>query len=271
MSSSPDNSRKRAKPCRTSTPKRKSDTNTVPDSLTSLGLTNVTWENMPSGQKRLAQEAQLTCDLETPYKPKFAGEEPKVLEPKKKKKLKSGTDDETRAKRHRPFDTKSTQPRSNVIELIKSDTMSKQRERMEVFTCIIKGRGVRALTAIEPGQFVCEYRGELVDDEREVKRRNEVYETEGKARCYMFDFVCSHKPRTPYWVDATAEDEESGMGRLINHSCQKPNLFPRVVMVDGVPRIAFFSGRRIEKGEELLYDYGERGKEAYIKFPWLRN
>ena len=68
-------------------------------------------------------------------------------------------------------------------------------------------------------------------------------------------------------IDAT---EESGrLGRLINHSRQRPNLKTKVLEVEGKPRLALMALKEIEQGEELLYDYGDRSKEAVTAHPWL--
>jgi SET domain-containing protein len=52
-------------------------------------------------------------------------------------------------------------------------------------------------------------------------------------------------------VDAT---EAGGMARYINHSCS-PNCVVTQCSVDGQLHLGIFSGRHIEKGEELCYDY----------------
>ena len=59
-------------------------------------------------------------------------------------------------------------------------------------------------------------------------------------------------------------------GRFINHSKVHPNLIPKVVAIDEMPRIIFFARTDIKKGEELLYDYNDRSKEAVSAHPWLR-
>lgn len=60
-----------------------------------------------------------------------------------------------------------------------------------------------------------------------------------------------------------------GHGRLINHGNKSANLVTKVVEVDGLPRLCFFATGDIEAGEELLYDYGDRRKDAIISYPWL--
>ena len=39
------------------------------------------------------------------------------------------------------------------------------------------------------------------------------------------------------------------------------------MVVDDEPRILFFATRDIDEGEELLYDYNDRSKEAVLAAP----
>ena len=70
-------------------------------------------------------------------------------------------------------------------------------------------------------------------------------------------------------VDATIED--GTYGRLINHSAVEANLKIKVMKVENDLRVVFCASRRIESGEELLYDYGDRRKEAVEGNPWLQS
>jgi SET domain len=60
-----------------------------------------------------------------------------------------------------------------------------------------------------------------------------------------------------YSIDATEEPAPgtSSLGRLINHS-RKGNVSPKVVEVDGVPRVCFFAKWQLNIGDQVLYDYG---------------
>lgn len=40
-------------------------------------------------------------------------------------------------------------------------------------------------------------------------------------------------------------------------------------MIDDKPYLVFFASRKIEKGEEVTYDYGDRDKKNLKNFPWL--
>uniref|UniRef100_A0A452E511 [histone H3]-lysine(9) N-methyltransferase n=1 Tax=Capra hircus TaxID=9925 RepID=A0A452E511_CAPHI len=109
------------------------------------------------------------------------------------------------------------------------------------------GWGVRSLQDIPLGTFVCEYVGELISDsEADVREEDS----------YLFDL--DNKDGELYCIDARFYGNVS---RFINHHCE-PNLVPvRVFMSHQdlrFPRIAFFSTRLIEAGEQLGFDYGQR-------------
>ncbi|CAG9820597.1 unnamed protein product [Phaedon cochleariae] len=69
-------------------------------------------------------------------------------------------------------------------------------------------------------------------------------------------------------IDATAETGR--LGRLVNHS-RNGNLVTRTISIDNIPRLVLVAKDDIRKGEEVLYDYGDRSKESLIHHPWLAN
>ena len=76
-------------------------------------------------------------------------------------------------------------------------------------------------------------------------------------------------------VDATDEprkgENSKPFGRLINHSKKEPNVVANVVEIDNTPHLCFFAIRKITIGEELQYDYGDRGRMSIADNPWLLN
>ncbi|XP_065337147.1 histone-lysine N-methyltransferase Set8 [Cloeon dipterum] len=125
-----------------------------------------------------------------------------------------------------------------------------------------KGRGVVSTRPLDKGELVVEYAGDLIDM-KEAKRRELVYAADQNTGCYMYYFCHG---ATQYCVDATAESGR--MGRLVNHSRQG-NLLTRTVSVKRRPRLLLVAKQRIEPGEELLYDYGDRSRESLKNHPWL--
>ncbi|XP_070614836.1 histone-lysine N-methyltransferase EHMT1 isoform X9 [Erythrolamprus reginae] len=121
------------------------------------------------------------------------------------------------------------------------------RTRLQLFRTRKMGWGVRTMQDIPLGTFVCEYVGELISDSEANVREED---------CYLFDL--GNKDRDVYCIDARFY---GNISRFINHFCE-PNLIAvRVFMSHQdlrFPRIAFFSSRQIEAGEEIGFDYGER-------------
>ncbi|XP_053939794.1 histone-lysine N-methyltransferase EHMT1 isoform X9 [Cuculus canorus] len=121
------------------------------------------------------------------------------------------------------------------------------RTRLQLYRTQKMGWGVRTMQDIPPGTFVCEYVGELISDsEADVREEDS----------YLFDL--DNKGGEVYCIDARFY---GNISRFINHLCE-PNLIPvRVFMSHQdlrFPRIAFFSTRHIEAGEEIGFDYGDR-------------
>ncbi|XP_041858543.1 uncharacterized protein LOC121650850 isoform X2 [Melanotaenia boesemani] len=117
-----------------------------------------------------------------------------------------------------------------------------------------KGRGVFANTQFQKGDFVVEYRGELISS-AESQRRRRIYHS--KCTVFMFDFYWKDK----WWcIDASQEDDS--LGRLVNDDHKNPNCKIKKILTDCKPHLCLFALRDIDPGEEITYDYG--GTE----WPW---
>lgn len=140
------------------------------------------------------------------------------------------------------------------------DQIEEREDPMEV-----KGRfGVFARRHIRKGAFVCEYAGDLID-RKEAERRDIIYELKSKGS-YMFYFNWSNRC---YCLDATEPTKR--LGRLVNHSRKRPNCKMEIFPHKNKPYLILTAIRDIEPNEELLYDYGERNKEAIKANPWLED
>ena len=127
----------------------------------------------------------------------------------------------------------------------------------------LKGRfGVFAKRRMLQGAFVCEYAGDLIN-RREAEKRDKIYELRDKGS-YMFYFNWNNRC---YCLDAT--EPTSRLGRLINHSRKKPNCKMEIFIHKNKPYLILTAIRDISPNEEILYDYGERDKEAIKANPWL--
>ncbi|XP_034415694.1 histone-lysine N-methyltransferase 2C-like isoform X10 [Cyclopterus lumpus] len=116
----------------------------------------------------------------------------------------------------------------------------------------IQGLGLYAARDIEKCTMVIEYIGTIIRSEV-ANRKERLYESQNRG-VYMFridnDFV----------IDATITGGPartrplSVIDRYINHSCS-PNCITEVVTVEKENKIIISSCRRIQRGEELSYDY----------------
>ncbi|CAM9277181.1 unnamed protein product [Lampetra fluviatilis] len=107
----------------------------------------------------------------------------------------------------------------------------------------IQGLGLYASRDIEKHTMVIEYIGEIIRNEV-ANRHEKLYESTNRG-VYMFRLDSEHV------IDATIT---GGPARYINHSCA-PNCVAELVTFDRENKIIISSCRRIQKGEELTYDY----------------
>ncbi|XP_012670656.1 N-lysine methyltransferase KMT5A-A [Clupea harengus] len=126
-----------------------------------------------------------------------------------------------------------------------------------------KGRGIFATQSFQKGQYVVEYYGDLLQIP-DAKKRETMYAQDPSTGCYMYYFQYLSKT---YCVDATTESGR--MGRLINHS-RNGNCHTKLHDINGIPHLILVASRDIDKGEELLYDYGDRRKTSIAAHPWLK-
>ncbi|XP_035989894.1 N-lysine methyltransferase KMT5A-A-like, partial [Fundulus heteroclitus] len=128
-------------------------------------------------------------------------------------------------------------------------TASDKTGRLEVkFINHYKGRGVFATTPFKKGDFVVEYRGELINYE-ESQRRRRLYHS--ACAVFMFDFLWQER----WWcIDASRED--NSLGRLVNDDHKNPSCTMKKILVDGKPHLCLFAVKDINPGEEITYNYG---------------
>ncbi|CAI0554022.1 unnamed protein product [Linum tenue] len=133
------------------------------------------------------------------------------------------------------------------------------RVRLEVFKTENKGWAVRAGEPILRGTFVCEYIGEVIDED-EAKNRRIRYGKEGCSHIYTIDAQTNDMSRmiegeVPFVIDST---KYGNVSRFINHSCA-PNLVNHQVLIDSMDsqrsHIGLYASRDIAYGEELTRNY----------------
>ncbi|KAK6190697.1 hypothetical protein SNE40_002502 [Patella caerulea] len=142
--------------------------------------------------------------------------------------------------------------------------LSQCEDGLEVVDLNGKGRGVIATKPFKKGDFIVEYAGDLINL-AESKDREEFYGMSTQYGCYMYYFTIKDKR---YCIDATAETGK--LGRLLNHS-RHGNCCTKLIEIKDCPFLILIASRDIVKGEELLYDYGDRSKESIAAHPWLKS
>ena len=117
---------------------------------------------------------------------------------------------------------------------------------MTVKDCGSKGLGAFADEDRSQGQWVCDYRGEVIDfAQRAVRYVSEEPE-------YLFHLGGGAVAGSHVYIDAVDSDHAS---RAINHA-QDACLEPRVTLSER--RVAFYALKDIKAGDELSFDYGEQ-------------
>lgn len=120
-----------------------------------------------------------------------------------------------------------------------------------------KGWSVHAAGAVARGKFIACYIGEYLNS-REAERRLRWYDVQQRAdhallviREFLPSGTCLRLN-----IDGT---ERGNITRFFNHSCDGGNLALEVVRSRGdlIPRVAFYTARNVQMGEELTFAYGK--------------
>uniref|UniRef100_A0A8W8NXV7 SET domain-containing protein n=1 Tax=Magallana gigas TaxID=29159 RepID=A0A8W8NXV7_MAGGI len=120
------------------------------------------------------------------------------------------------------------------------------------------GKGVFALRDFSKGEFLLEYAGELLRF-AEGRKRMKDYPLNLGSFIYLFSFKDKQ-----FWVDGTYSKQK---GKYVNDAAPKSkqnNSVMKILEVDGVPHLVLYASRKICKGEEIRYDYGEKN------LPWRK-
>ncbi|XP_025754145.1 histone-lysine N-methyltransferase mes-4 [Oreochromis niloticus] len=117
-----------------------------------------------------------------------------------------------------------------------------------------KGRGVFSCRSFQKGDFLFEYRGQIITKEEQENRMKLYHDA---LKVFIFDFKFNGKQLC---VDAARED--GSLGRLVNDDNVNPNSKMTVTRVDGRPHLCLFAIKDIGPGEEITYNYGDSN------WPW---
>ncbi|KAL5206612.1 hypothetical protein ABZP36_034821 [Zizania latifolia] len=143
---------------------------------------------------------------------------------------------------------------------------------LEIFKTANRGWGVRSLSSISSGSFICEYTGELLQNTEAEQTENDEYLFDIGHNYHvkeLWEGLPSDIPGLESSAPETMNDDDTAgftidaakcgnVGRFINHSCS-PNLYAQNVLWDHddkkVPHIAFFACENIPPLQELTYHY----------------
>ena len=116
----------------------------------------------------------------------------------------------------------------------------------------VAGWGLFATMPIRAGEFIGEYRGEVVSH-NEAERRGQMYDRNFNS--YLFAL------NSEFVVDATVKGCKM---RFINHA-DKPNCSAKVMHVCGDHKIGIYASKNIKAGHELFYNYRYSGRHRQNK------
>ena len=133
--------------------------------------------------------------------------------------------------------------------------------KFEVFKTVDRGWGVRSPQKISKGTFVCEYTGQIIDNQK-AEELGIKYDAQ---RCsYLFDLDVESNNEDCLTIDAM---NYGNIARFFNHSCS-PNLQNYSIFTNHWdkrrPQIAFFATRDILPYEELTFDYKYKKDKCLI-------
>jgi len=150
--------------------------------------------------------------------------------------------------------------------------------KLQIFKTKSKGWGVRSENAIPSGSFICEYLGEIIEDEEALKKvDNDEYLFNISNYIHKYYSLWEVDSYQPLEASSGKEviDDRRGSGsdsgrftidaakygnvaRFINHSCS-PNLFVQNVLYEDddprIPHILLFAAENIPSMKELTYNY----------------
>lgn len=119
-----------------------------------------------------------------------------------------------------------------------------------------KGRGVITIQDIQKGSYVAEYKYDESFGVKDRAKKDKEYAGNHEG-CYILE---AQLPNHQGWICLDATRNINSWGRYFNHSpAASANLKMHApLMINSKWRVAFLAMRDINKGEELLYDYGQQ-------------
>ena len=133
--------------------------------------------------------------------------------------------------------------------------MIDKSKELEVDEIDGKGYGVLAKEYITCNEYVCEYKYNLSYPRSEREKWEQEYAINDEG-CYILEVQLP----TGKWLCMDATRNEKSFGRYINHARRtEANIrMHSPLLIRGKWRVAMYSTRNIEPGDELAYDYGDQ-------------
>jgi len=128
-------------------------------------------------------------------------------------------------------------------------TRGSRDNKIGVGRSTIHGWGAFLKNDVIGGDFLMEYGGEIISQD-EAERRGRIYDKVDSSFLFSLNDEMA--------VDATRLGSKT---KFINHSSQ-PNCEPKVMLVKGEHKIAFFAKESMNIGQELTFDYGYNNESA---------
>nr|XP_055039065.1 uncharacterized protein LOC129426651 [Misgurnus anguillicaudatus] len=111
--------------------------------------------------------------------------------------------------------------------------------------CSLLGWGVFSCRHFQKGDFLFEYRGQVLTKEEYERRHSEL-------EVFLFEFRFDGRQ---LWVDASKDD--GSLGRLVNDDHVNPNSKMKIITVNRKPHLCLFAVKNISPGDEIMYNYGD--------------
>ncbi|XP_054653990.1 uncharacterized protein LOC129193635 isoform X2 [Dunckerocampus dactyliophorus] len=139
-------------------------------------------------------------------------------------------------------------------------SLGKDKDGFDVqFINSFKGRGVFSKRHFQKGEFLIEYRGQVICKEEHESRLRLYHDA---LKVFMFEFRYNGKHLC---IDAAQEDDS--LGRLVNDDHVSPNSKMKKITVDRQPHLCLFATKDIKPDEEITYNYGDSDWPWRLKCP----